>query len=184
MAPGRREVWRARRRIQVKSSQRGLIKSSQLFIKLHNARRRLYTCTGKCSPYLHKLLINLVEKYCCVLSPLHEHWGNSFKRSVAPYAKITPQQPYEFEGFFVGGGRPPCSVEVLAKCSRSSQRGGRGPKGGRESPPDPPSLVGDGGISVVSYSNRCSFLLTAFCCILVHFDAFSKISLHSILLHS
>ena len=40
------------------------------------------------------------------------------------------------------------------------------------------------GISVVYYSNRCSLLLTAFCCILVHFDAFSKISMHSILLHS
>ncbi|WP_289460400.1 hypothetical protein, partial [Klebsiella pneumoniae] len=42
----------------------------------------------------------------------------------------------------------------------------------------------DPGISVVYYSNRCSLLLTAFCCILVHFDAFSEISLHSILLHS
>ena len=40
------------------------------------------------------------------------------------------------------------------------------------------------GISVVSYSNRCSFLLTAFSCIYEHFDAFNKISLHSMLLHS
>ena len=32
--------------------------------------------------------------------------------------------------------------------------------------------------------DKCSLLLTAFCCILVHFDALSKISLHSILLHS
>ena len=39
------------------------------------------------------------------------------------------------------------------------------------------------GISVVYYSNRCSLLLTAFCCILVHFNAFNKISLHSILMH-
>jgi len=44
----------------------------------------------------------------------------------------------------------------------------------RESPP---------GISVVYYSNRCSLLLTAFCCILVHFNAFNKILLHSILMH-
>ena len=39
------------------------------------------------------------------------------------------------------------------------------------------------GLSVVYYSNRCSLLLTAFCCILVHFNAFNKISLHSILMH-
>jgi len=39
------------------------------------------------------------------------------------------------------------------------------------------------GIVVVYYSNRCSLLLTAFYCILVHFDAFNKISLHSILMH-
>jgi hypothetical protein len=39
------------------------------------------------------------------------------------------------------------------------------------------------GFSVVYYSNRCSLLLTAFCCILVHFNAFNKISLHSILMH-
>jgi len=39
------------------------------------------------------------------------------------------------------------------------------------------------GISVVYSSNRCSLLLTAFCCILVHFNAFNKISLHSILMH-
>jgi len=39
------------------------------------------------------------------------------------------------------------------------------------------------GIVVVYYSNRCSLLLTAFCCILVHFNAFNKISLHSILMH-
>jgi hypothetical protein len=39
------------------------------------------------------------------------------------------------------------------------------------------------GISVVYYSNRCSLLLTAFCCVLVHFNAFNKISLHSILMH-
>ena len=39
------------------------------------------------------------------------------------------------------------------------------------------------GISVVYYSNRCSLLLTAFCCILVHFNAFNKISLHYILMH-
>jgi len=39
------------------------------------------------------------------------------------------------------------------------------------------------GISVVYYSNRCSLLLTAFCCILVHFNAFNKISFHSILMH-
>ena len=45
-------------------------------------------------------------------------------------------------------------------------------------------LPAAGGFRVVYYSNRCSLLLTAFCCILVHFDAFSKISLHSILLHS
>ena len=31
--------------------------------------------------------------------------------------------------------------------------------------------------------DSCSLLLTAFCCILVHFNAFNKISLHSILMH-
>ena len=39
------------------------------------------------------------------------------------------------------------------------------------------------GFRVVYYSNRCSLLLTAFCCILVHFNAYNKISLHSILMH-
>ena len=44
-------------------------------------------------------------------------------------------------------------------------------------------VPGDNGFSVVYYSNRCSLLLTAFCCILVHFNAFNTISLHSILMH-
>ena len=35
-----------------------------------------------------------------------------------------------------------------------------------------------GGCGVVSYSNRCSFLLNAFRCILAHYNAFVRICTH------